>query len=140
VALAAVATVAPVRRVVAFNEYATRRDTGSFARDWIVSSLPPGARIAVEDHCPVLDPERYELLREARIVNRDLDEYRRDGVEYLIVTSLRYARYEPSHPQSVRYGRLFDACRLVREFGTEGGRIPGPTVRILKVPAAGAPE
>lgn len=132
--LAVAATVGPVRRVVAFNEYVTQRDTGSFAADWIESSIPPGTRIAVEDHCPVLDPARYEIVRVNRIINRDLEEYRRDGVEYLIVTSLRYARYEAGHPQTEKYRRLFDACRLVREIGSEGGRIPGPEVRILEIP------
>jgi hypothetical protein len=53
----------------------------------------------------------------------------------LIVTSTSYQRFGPEHRQTKNYERLFGRCALVKEFEPEPGRLFGPTIRILQVPA-----
>lgn len=128
---------APLVRSVRHDQFATRRDSGSYAREWIDQAFAPGTHFAVERFSPVLDRRRYKVTSEARLTSRSLDGYRDAGVQYLIVTSLSYARYRPEHRQSREYQQLFAACPLVGEFPPADG--PGPTVRILQVPPLAPP-
>ncbi len=123
---------APIVRSVRADQFATRRDSGSYAREWIDKEFARGTHFAVERFSPVLDQRRYTVTRESRLTSRSLDDYRDAGVQYLIVTSLTYARYGPEHRQSREYQKFFNACPLVGEFPPRAG--PGPTVRILQVP------
>jgi len=134
--LSLTAIVVPARDAVAWNRHVTQRDTGSYAAEWIERNIAPESKIAVEEHCPVLDPRVYAMTREPRIIQRSVDAYRADGIEYLIVTSLRYARFPADHPQTVRYSALFAETTLIKEFTNQDGRIPGPDIRILRVPPA----
>ena len=128
--------VPPLRTAIRFNIEETRRDTGSYARDWIVAALPPGTHLAQERYTPVLDRSRYPITQEAKLVSRSLRSYRDQGVEYLIVSSLLYDRYGPDHELTRSYQKLFAICPLVAEFKPVPGQRPGPTIRVLRVPPA----
>ena len=132
--------VPPLRTAVRFDVEATRPDTGTFAREWIDRTMPPGTHFAVERFTPVLDPRRYVIVQEPRLVNRSVRSYRDDGVQYLIVSSLAWARYGPEHNQTRGYEKLFTLCPRVAEFPPVAGRSVGPTIRILRVPPAGATD
>lgn len=126
----------PVNMTMLFNRLATLPDTGSLAREWIQAHFPPGTHFAVERHTPVLDSSRYQITMESRIINRAVRDYRSEGVQYLIVSSTVYQRFNPEHRQSKNYQKLFEICRLVVEFEPVQGRLRGPTIRILEVPDA----
>lgn len=49
-----------------------------------------------------------------------------------------YKRYGPEIRQTKNYENLFTIYPLVKEFAPEPGRLYGPTIRILQVPAANA--
>jgi len=126
----------PLLAAVRYDIESTRRDTGSFAREWIERTVPAGTRFALERFTPVLDRSRYPVTQEARLITRSVRSYRDEGVQYLVVSSLAYDRYGPEHNQSRSYQKLFAICPLVAEFAPIPGQRPGPTIRILRVPDA----
>ena len=128
--------VPPLRTAVRFDIEATRPDTGTYARRWIDKTFPPGTKFAVERFTPVLDPKRYEIVQETRLVNRSLRSYRDEGVKYLIVSSMAYERYSPEHNQTKSYAKLFALCPEVAQFDPVPNERVGPTIRILQVPAS----
>ncbi len=71
---------------------------------------------------------------ESRVTNTAVEHYREAGVQYLIVSSTVYQRFNPEHRQSKAYKRLFETCRLMKEFAPVPGKIMGPTIRILEIP------
>jgi len=129
--------VPPLRRAVRFDIEATRPDTGTYAREWIDKTFAPGTKFAVERFTPVLDPKRYQIVQESRLVNRSVRSYRDEGVQYLIVSSMAYDRYSPEHNQTKSYVKLFALCPVVATFAPETTQRVGPTIKILRVPPPG---
>jgi len=125
----------PLRTAVRYNVEATRRDTGNEAREWIERAFPPGTHFALERHTPVLDRSRYKITQEARLITRSVRSYRDEGVQYLVVSSMTFDRFDPEHNQTRSYQKLFALCPVVQEFAPIPGRRPGPTIRILRVPS-----
>jgi 4-amino-4-deoxy-L-arabinose transferase-like glycosyltransferase len=130
----------PLVTSVRFNRAATEPDTGNAAREWVNRAFPPGTVFAVERHAPVPDRTRFKVLIESRLISRAVADYRREGVQYLVVSSMVYERFPPEHRQSRAYAKLFEICPLVQEFAPLPGRTSGPTIRILRVPEEGPPE
>jgi 4-amino-4-deoxy-L-arabinose transferase-like glycosyltransferase len=128
----------PLRTAVRYNVEVTRPDTGNVAREWIDKTFPPGTRFAVEYFTPVLDPKRYGIVQESRLVNRSIRSYRDQGVQYLIVSSMAYDRFGPEHNQTKSYAKMFALCPKVAEFPPIEGQRVGPTIRILQCPAEAA--
>jgi hypothetical protein len=124
----------PLRTAVRYDVEVTRPDTGNVAREWIERSFPPGTKFAVEYFTPVLDPKRFGIIQESRLVNRSLRSYRDEGVQYLIVSSMAYDRFGPEHNQTKSYAKLFALCPVVKEFMPVEGHVVGPTIRVLQVP------
>jgi hypothetical protein len=77
----------PVSMTRTWNRLATPPDTGTMAARWIESHFPPGTHFGVERQTPVLDPNRYKITRESRVINQAVDHLREAGVQYLIVSS-----------------------------------------------------
>ena len=117
------------------NRESTLPDTGSYAAEWIKGHFPPGTHFGVERATVVLDPHRFQISMESRIINRAVRDYQAEKVEYLIVSSIVYQRYGSEHRQTQNYQKLFNICPQVAEFEPEEGKLIGPTLRILRVPA-----
>jgi len=128
--------VPPLRTAIRFDIEATRPDTGTFAREWIDRTFPPGTKFAVERFTPVLDPKRYQVVQESRLVNRSVRSYRDEGVQYLIISSMAYTRYAAEHNQTKSYVKLFALCPVVATFDPIPNQLVGPTIKILRVPPA----
>jgi 4-amino-4-deoxy-L-arabinose transferase-like glycosyltransferase len=137
VLLLALLLVPPLRTAIAFDRAVTRRDTGTIAHEWIDAHFPPGTHLALERFTPVLDGARYKITSDPKLINRSVQSYRDDGVQYLVVSSLAYDRFPAEHNQTRSYQKLFALCPLVAEFPGLPGQRPGPTIRILQVPAKG---
>jgi 4-amino-4-deoxy-L-arabinose transferase-like glycosyltransferase len=136
-ALAAVLTLVlwfPSSMTLRWNHLATLPDTGTIANQWIEANIPPESSIGVERQTPVLDQARYRVQIESRVINQSVEHYREAGVRYLVVSSTVYERFGPEHRQTRAYQRLFETCRLVKEFAPEPGKTMGPTIRILEIP------
>lgn len=128
----------PLRTAVRYNVEATRRDTGNEAREWIERTFPPGTHFALERHTPVIDRSRYKVTQEARLITRSVKSYRDEGVQYLVVSSMTFDRFDAAHNQTRSYQKLFALCPVVQEFAPIPGRRPGPTIRILRMPEGAA--
>ncbi|HEY8149678.1 MAG TPA: glycosyltransferase family 39 protein [Vicinamibacteria bacterium] len=135
-ALLGLLIVQPLRTAVRFDVEVTRRDTGSYAREWIDRTLPAGTHLALERFTPVLDGSRYAITLEPRLVNRSVQSYRDDGVQYLVTSSMAYDRFGPEHNQTRGYQKIFALCPLVAEFAPVANQRVGPTIRILRVPSS----
>jgi len=132
--------ITPLTTSIRFDRAATEPDTGEAARQWINSGFPPGTVFAVERHAPVPDRQRFKILIESRLVSRSVADYRNEGVQYLIASSMVYGRFPPEHRQSRAYAELFEICPSVEEFTPVEGKRSGPTIRILRVPGEDAPK
>ena len=128
----------PMSMTLRRNRMVTLPDTGTMAAQWIEARLPEGTSFAVERHAPVLDPKRFRVSQTKRAIDIGVAHHREAGAEYIIVTSTSYQRYGPENRQTKNYEKLFAICPLVKEFAPEPGRLFGPTIRILQVPAADA--
>jgi 4-amino-4-deoxy-L-arabinose transferase-like glycosyltransferase len=147
---------------VRFDIVISRQDTRSVAREWLVSALPAGARVAVDapPFGPPLPEGRFDLL----VANGwwlhelSLDEYRARGVEYLVTSSfaqdmplvdpardaqrrtfnaslrdtLQVARFESGAPGFV-YDRLYGPLDALDTL-----QRPGPTVTVYRLEGASA--
>ena len=128
----------PTSMTLRRNRLVTLPDTGSMAALWIDAHIPPGTQFAVERHSPVLDRKRFHVAESKRVIDIGVVHHREAGVQYLIVTSTSYQRFGPEHRQTRNYEKLFNICPLVKAFEPEEGRIFGPTIQILQVPASEA--
>ncbi len=126
----------PISMTLRRNRLVTLPDTGTMAALWIDAHLPPGTHFAVERHTPVLDRQRFDVTESKRVIDIGVAHHGEAGAQYLIVTSTSYERFGPEHRQTKNYEKLFQICPLVKEFKPEEGRLSGPTIRILQVPAA----
>ncbi len=117
------------------NRLATLPDTGTMATQWIESRFPEGTHFALERQTPSLDRKRFQITQESVLVRRSVEDYREAGVQYLVVSSTVYKRFGANSRRARAYERLFNLCPLVKEFAPVEGRIMGPTIRILEVPA-----
>ena len=125
----------PIDMTLRHNRVATLVDTGSLAAVWIEGRFPKDTHFGVERHTPVLDPERFRITQESILARTAVRDYRDAGVQYLIVSSTVYDRFGTDSQRARSYEKLFNICPLVREFAPEPGRIMGPTIRILQIPA-----
>ena len=90
------------------------------ARDWINSSLPEGARIAVEAYGPVIDDTRFDVDWVGRVTQYSAEQYAQQGVEYVVASGGIFNRFyrEPDrYPGDIQqYDTLFSQLEPVRTF------------------------
>jgi hypothetical protein len=142
-ALAATIVVAwqPGRRALADARLYAAPSTEVLALDWVLANVPDGARIAYEWYTAPLSAQRargkrYRLLGLIALGRRSLDGYRRDGWEYLLVSTHTYGRYtrDPAnHPKEAEfYRRLRAEAELLHEV-TPSEALRGPTVSVFRL-------
>ena len=124
----------PTRMSILHDSEATLPDTGNVAREWINATFEPGTHFVAERFTPVPDRKRFRVSQEARAIHKSVADYRREGVEYIVVSSQIYGRWGPEHRVTRAYRRLFELCLPVAEFEPVEGRLQGPAIRILRVP------
>lgn len=68
--------------------------TNLLAREWIQSHIEPGTRIAQEKYGAPLDTGAYDELEVYALgQERTVDDYRNDGIAYLVISSYMYDRF-----------------------------------------------
>ena len=127
------------------------------AREWIQRNVPAGSLIALENYSPPLvqedaldhyraaglDPVAYRVARLKLPApgtpdrSRDLTRLRRQGVEYVVVSSRIYDRVLAApevYPTIVEFYRRLDAeAQLVKEFRPGPGE-RGPVLKLYRIP------
>ncbi len=90
------------------------KDTRVVSKDWISSNLPADAKIVADAYTP-LKPGCC-----GSVAVKSLEQFKKEGVEYVIVSSLIYQRIlaeKDRYSDEVRfYTKLFERENLVKEF------------------------
>jgi len=152
-----VALVSPLASSLAFDRELSGTDTREVAREWIQRNVPAGSLIAVENYGPPLvqeaaldhykaaglDAVAYRVVRLKLPApgtperSRDLTRLRRQGVEYVVVSSRIYDRVLAApevYPTIVAFYRQLDAeAQLVKEFRPGPGE-RGPVLKLYRIP------
>jgi 4-amino-4-deoxy-L-arabinose transferase-like glycosyltransferase len=137
VALTVAAVLPPLLTSIGYLKMIGRPSTPQAAFEWIAAHVPPGAAFVIERHEIWLPEGRYRSAHVPRLTYRSLDDYRRDGVRYLVATSSNYGAVleDPARdPElSSAYRTLFRQTRELARFAPSEGRW-GPELRILEIP------
>lgn len=89
-------------------------DTRVVSRAWIAENIPRGARMAADIYTPV------KPLGKGIAADKSLSEHKKDGVEYVVISSAVYERIRAEkklYPVEVQFYRsLFNEERLIKTF------------------------
>ena len=145
-ALTAAALAHPLYASIKFDRMIGRRDTIRMAYEWMQQNVPPGAPIVLETR-KILLPPAFKSENVAELRARTYDNYRQNGIQYLVACSQAYARYldEPhKHPAAyAQYMEIFEQSRELTRItpSADGLHVPGPEFRIFKVvPSTGGSD
>jgi hypothetical protein len=109
------------------------------ARDWIIANLEPGSRLAREFYAPPFnESDGFRLMQPFALTDHSLETYCRDGVDYLILSSLNADRYASDATRFADelawYGRLEGETRLVRRVDGLGNlERHHPTIEVRRL-------
>ncbi len=137
-ALTAAALWHPLVASIGFDRQIARADTTRQAYDWIHQHLPAGATVVVETRKMLLPP-LYKSRNVGQLRYQTYEDYRREGVQYLVASSQSYGPYLNSpqiHPNEyAEYMRIFEQSRELARFtpSPDGMKLPGPELRIFQV-------
>lgn len=127
----------PAGRAVRLDILMSRPSTQVQAREWIRRNVPAGASVAQDFYAAPIDDLGYRLATSFSLSYKGtVEDYRRQGVEYLVTCSLIYKRFyaEPDrYPAQVAfYESLAKGEELAQEFAPSAFR-GGPTLRIYRL-------
>jgi 4-amino-4-deoxy-L-arabinose transferase-like glycosyltransferase len=134
----------PLWRTMVVGVQGVNPTTRVLAREWILANIPPGSRIAQEAYTAPLGGTDYVVFEQFSLASgRTLDDYSREGYQYLIVSSSVYGRYLAEPERYVNevgfYQALFSSARLLHEF-RPSSFYGGPVVRIYELVLLGQSE
>ena len=110
-------------------------DTRTIAVGWIHANIPAGSSIAREVYTPQVGPE-YRVEQTDYLADHALDDYRRQGVRYLVASEAAYGRFlapDGDPATAAFYAQLFalpERGRIERGPGEQG-----PLIRIFDLAA-----
>jgi hypothetical protein len=125
--LVALAVVIPARSIAAFDSAISGKDHRTVAAEWVNANVPPGSKVVTEAFSIALDEDLFEVLQVVRIDSEDLEWYREEEVEYIIVSDGHW-RVLFSQPQKysteiATYNDILAHTTVVQEFRRD---IPWP--------------
>jgi 4-amino-4-deoxy-L-arabinose transferase-like glycosyltransferase len=110
----------PVGASVAFVMRSSGPDSRDEAREWIVRTLPPGTRIALESYAPFVDPARFDVAVVFALIDHEPGWFVEQGFRYAVASRGMYGRYYDDarrYPgQRARYDALFARFPTVARF------------------------
>jgi 4-amino-4-deoxy-L-arabinose transferase-like glycosyltransferase len=134
--LTVAAIVPPGVRAIGFTRMISREGTVERAYNWIIASLPQGTAIVVETREMLLPGDRYKTRNIPYLHRQTLEDYRKQGVEYLVASSMRYGPpLDEPHKYPAEYAAymtIFEQSREVMRFSPSVS-IPGPELRIYRI-------
>ncbi|MEO8520065.1 MAG: glycosyltransferase family 39 protein [Acidobacteriota bacterium] len=137
-ALTAAALAHPLLASIRFDRLIAKSDTTALTYEWIRQHVPPGSTVVVESRKLLLPPP-YKSRNVAQLRYETYDDYRHQGVQYLVASSQSYGPYLDSphvHPaEYAEYMRIFEQSRELVRFtpSPDGMKLPGPELRIYQV-------
>ncbi|MEW6271104.1 MAG: glycosyltransferase family 39 protein [Thermodesulfobacteriota bacterium] len=133
--LTVLASAEPALAYFRFSALQARPSTRLVAREWIAANLPAGSTIAADFYtAPLHDTPLEADYRFSLAAEGELEDYRRAGYDYLMVSDAIYGRYRREPRRYAREVAFYDALqregRLVKRFTPrEVGR--GPTISVF---------
>jgi hypothetical protein len=98
----------------------TTTDSRVYAQQWVESTIPEGARIAIESYAPFIDPAKYDVSYFHLLTLHPPEWYRQQEYDLLIFSSGRYYRYFQTperYPEEVSlYNSLWNSFSEVATF------------------------
>jgi 4-amino-4-deoxy-L-arabinose transferase-like glycosyltransferase len=129
------ALLPPALMSIGSDREMARSSTIDQAYSWILQNIPDGASIVLERRSMVL-PGQYRATYVLQLRRKTYDEWRTDGVDYLVANSESYGTVlaaPQQHPTEYNeYMRIFTQSRELWTI-TPSSDVPGPEVRIFKV-------
>jgi 4-amino-4-deoxy-L-arabinose transferase-like glycosyltransferase len=130
--------IAPLQASVELDKEMLKEDTREQALAWLAHNLPKNSYVVRERYTP-----EAELLPNIRcknydgsITSHDLDEFRDNHVDYIIISSRMYGRYYAHRDASPSHVKFYDSldkqCKLVKTFKSSK-KHPGPKIKIYKL-------
>lgn len=120
---------------IAFDAGLARPNTIALAYDRIRREIPPGSYVVVESRALLLPPT-YRSRNIPQLRAQTLDQYRAEGVQYLLASSQGYGPVldnpQAFASQHADYARLFGEAREVWRIAPTSA-VPGPELRLLRV-------
>jgi len=114
----------PVRHTIEQSIAITTIDSRTTAREWIDSTLPDNALIAIESYSPFVDPTRFRIVQSERAIDHTASWYEENSVDYVVLSEGMFGRYfgDPRTyaPEVSRYLQLMQAMTLVKRFNDGG--------------------
>jgi 4-amino-4-deoxy-L-arabinose transferase-like glycosyltransferase len=108
------------------------------AAKWMVQNIRQDEPVVMEGAVARLPPRGFRVTEVLRLIRYTADQYRQDGVVYLIASSSEYDKYfKNADPARVAgeisaYNKLFRETQTVQVFAPSAQH-PGPTIRVLKI-------
>jgi 4-amino-4-deoxy-L-arabinose transferase-like glycosyltransferase len=126
-ALVVMAIALPLWAIVAFDDAIAQRDLRTVAAEWVNANVPPGSRIVIEVFSIPLERDRFDVSQLVRIDSEDLEWYRQEGIEYVIVSDghwqVLFAHPEQYAREIETYHEILDSSVLLQEYRPD---IPWP--------------
>jgi hypothetical protein len=136
VALTVAAVLPPTVTALGFVRMIGRQSTQALAYDWVSRNVAGGARIVVERQEVRLPAPRYKVDYVARLTDREYDDYKREGVNYVLSTSQVTAPVlaDPAAHEDPyrRYMTMLTMGREVARFTPSSG-VSGPELVLIEI-------
>jgi hypothetical protein len=114
------------------------KDTRTLAKEWIHKNIPKNSKIAIEWYAPPISEKKYKILNVKALGKRNLNFYKKHGIQYIIISSLMYERFflsgKEHFPQEIAfYDSLLKKTKMISSF--QGKRLPyiNPTIKIFAI-------
>jgi hypothetical protein len=131
-ALLLILVIQPVESIVRYDYLLTQTDTRTLAKTWIETHIPRGTKIATEWHTAPIEGYDLTAVGFYGLSEKEVESYRQEGYEYLIVSSFIRDFSMASPAEEVRkrafYSNLANAAELVRAFKPYAGPTAPPYV------------
>jgi hypothetical protein len=136
VALTVEAVLPPTVTAIGYVRMIGKVSTQAEAYRWLSQHVPDGARVIVERSEVRLPEPRFRVKYTARLTDRAFEDYRKDGVEYLVSTSQVTG---PIMANPAAFRDLYDRHMTMMMMGREVARFtptperPGPELVVIAV-------
>lgn len=134
--LVAGALLTPATASVTLARLAGRTSTQADAYQWLMTHMPAGTAVVIENYEVRLNASRYRPMYVRRLVEKSYDEHVRSGARYMVATSGMYgaamANPEQDPARYQTYMALFTQATEVARF-TPSAQRPGPELIVFEL-------
>jgi 4-amino-4-deoxy-L-arabinose transferase-like glycosyltransferase len=128
--LVVLAVAMPAWAIVGFDSAISQRDHRTIAAEWVKTNIPPGSKVVTEAFSIPLDEDRFQVVELVRIDSEELEWYRREDIEYVIVSdghwSVLFRQPETYAREIATYNDILGHSAVLEAFSRP---IPSPLAR-----------